>query len=462
MMGVDFQRFFEACQPDRSLNLAKSEDRQYYIDFSPVRGNRIIQKLRKTISLSRTPTCQLFSGHVGCGKTTELFRLKNELEMEGFYVVYFESTEDLELDNVDVTDVLLAIARQVSEKLERDQIHLQPQGFRKLLQDAVAFLQTPIDLTGTQLTLPGGAKMSANRDGKFEFSLPLGIASITAEAKKDKDLHERLRQYLAPRTNTLLSVINEELLKPATAALMAQGKRGLVVMVDNLDRIGAQLNKANRPQNEYLFIEQGAELRKLSCHLIYTVPLVLLFTNERDLLVNRLGGGAEPTVLPMVPVQSRDGQVYQEGMRLLRQMVLARAFPDVISEQERVERVDEIFEDPSLLDRLCFISGGHVRKLMSLLFSCLQVDDLPLSSRGLENVIRDYRDALLVTVDDEEWELIVQVIQRQGGVIQGEKQFKVLLPSTFFFEYRDNEGRWFGLNPVLAETREYKNLVRQV
>jgi hypothetical protein len=26
----------------------------------------------------------------------------------------------------------------------------------------------------------------------------------------------------------------------------------------------------------------------------------------------------------------------------------------------------------------------------------------------------------------------------------------------FVFEYRDQEGRWFGINPALAETRKYK------
>ncbi|PSB32647.1 AAA family ATPase [Stenomitos frigidus] len=458
-MAIDFQKLFAACQPDRSLNLANPDDRPYYIDFSAVRGDKIIRRLRRTIGGSSQSTCQLFSGHVGCGKTTELFRLKSELEEDGYYVVYFECTEDLDLDNVDVTDVLLAIARQASEKLEQDQIFLEPQGFKKFLQDAVTFLQTEIDITGAQVNVPGGTKLSAKSDGKFEFSLPLGIASITAEAKKDKNLHDRLRQYLAPRTTSLLAIINDELLNPATIALRQRNKKGLVVVVDNLDRVGAQINNAKRPQNEYLFIEQGSDLRRLSCHLIYTIPLVLLFTNERDLLVNRLGGGTEPTVLPMVPVQSRDGQVYEEGMRLLRQMVLARAFPELTSEQERLERVHEVFQSPALLDRLCFISGGHVRKLMTLLFSCLQVDDLPLSSDGIESVIRDYRDALLVTVDDDEWKLIMQVVRQR--VIQGDEQFKILLPSTFFFEYRDSEGRWFGLNPVLAETREYKHWLEQ-
>jgi hypothetical protein len=454
-MGIDFQEFFTACNPDRALNLAKPEDRQYYIDFSSVRSDKIIRRLGRTIANSPQTTCQLFSGHIGCGKSTELFRLKAELEAKGFYVVYFECTEDLDLDNVDVTDVLLAIARQVSEKLEQDQLHIEPQGFRRLLEDAVNFLQTPIEEFEFAA---GGAKLGTNQEG-FNFSLPIGIASITAKARKDKNLRDRLRQYLAPRTNSLLGVINEELLKPATIALKQRGKQGLVVIVDNLDRVGPQLNPAKRPQNEYLFIDQGADLRKLACHLVYTVPLVLLFTNDREQLVNRLGGGTEPTVLPMVPVRTRSGELYEEGMRLLRQMVLSRAFPQ-LAPGERLARVLEVFDSLETLDRLCLASGGHVRKLMTLLYSCLQDEDPPLPRETLEGIIRSYRDSLLGTVDDDEWKLIVQVVRQKA--IQGDEQFKILLPSTFFYEYRDNEGHWFGINPVLAETEQFKYWQEQV
>ena len=36
------------------------------------------------------------------------------MEAAGFHVVYFESSEDLEMTDVDIADVLLAIARRIS------------------------------------------------------------------------------------------------------------------------------------------------------------------------------------------------------------------------------------------------------------------------------------------------------------------------------------------------------------
>lgn len=60
----------------------------------------------------------MFIGYIGCGKFIELFWLKDKLEKGGYYVVYFEFLEDLDMGDVDVSDILLAIVCKVSESME--------------------------------------------------------------------------------------------------------------------------------------------------------------------------------------------------------------------------------------------------------------------------------------------------------------------------------------------------------
>ncbi len=156
------------------------------------------------------PTCQLFTGHIGCGKSTELFRLKAELEQDGFYVVYFESSQDLDMGDVDISDILLSIARQVSETMESAKIKVRPSYFTNLFAEVAEFLQTPIDLSA-------------------EAELSVGIARVTAKTKDSPKLRSQLRQYLEPRTNSILQSINEELLDVANLELKRQGKKGLAV-----------------------------------------------------------------------------------------------------------------------------------------------------------------------------------------------------------------------------------------
>jgi len=416
--------------------MGNAADRRYYIDFASVRGGKIIEALQRTITRISPdiPTCQLFTGHLGCGKSTELLRLKAELEEQKFNVVYFESTRVLEMADLDVTDILLAIAGQVSESLEAMQIRLKPKYFAKLFTEIVDFLQTPVELG-------------------VEAELSVGIAKITAKTKESPQLRRRLRDYLEPRTENILQSINKELLEPANSVLKAKGKKGLVVIVDNLDRVAIRPLPSGRSLPEYLFIQRGEQLRKLNCHLVYTIPLALTFSNDSAELQHRLGGGVAPKVLPMIPVRLRSGEICPEGLELMRQMVLARAFPDIIP-SDRLSLITEVFDTLETLDRLCLISGGHVRDLLGLLFDCLREQDPPFDRDCVELVIQRQRDYRSKAIDPSEWELIFQVVQQQR--VGGEIEYHTLLRSLFVFEYRDQQGAWFAVNPVIAETQKFK------
>lgn len=432
MMKLNVKRFFNACNPNKTLNMGIADDRQYYINFSSVRGE-IIEELGQKIALSDQPICQLFTGHVGCGKSTELLRLKTELEQQGFHVVYFESTEDLDLDDLDISDILLVIAGNISESLEAVGIRLKPGYFADLFAEIGAFLQTPVDIG-------------------VEAGWSVGVAKITAKTKESPKVRSQLREYLEKRTSNVLESINNELLIPAIEELKRRGKEGLVVIVDNLDRVQDIPKAWGRPQPEYLFIDRGDQLRGLKCHLVYTIPLGLIFSNEYGRLQDRLG---TIWALPMVPVRLQDGRDCQEGMNLLRRMVMVRAFPDLAQdEDELLKLVTEVFDSFETLDRLCRVSGGHVRNLLRLLDTCIPKKRPPISSDCLEKVIRDFCNQKILAVMDQEWNLLHQVAQEKK--VRGEEGYRTLLRSMLVFEYHYQNDTWFDINPVLAEAKEFK------
>lgn len=438
-MSLDVPSFFKACNPTSPLAYENPRDRQFYIDFSTVRGSDQIRELKRTIlMLSEERTSQLFTGQVGCGKSTELRRLKAELEELGFLVVYFESSDYLDLSDLDVTDILLAISHQVSQTLEAVQINLKPNYFVTLFEEIGAILQTPIEFS------------------QVEFSV--GISKLTAKTKDSPRLRQQLRQFMEPRTNSILKAMNEELLAPAIALLRQRGQRNLVVIIDNLDRVDARPLQIGRTQPEYLFIDRGDQLSKLNCHLVYTIPLALVFSNENETLKQRFGGGIAPKVLPMVPVYTRDHQRNAEGIHLLRHMILARAFPG-LEPGKRLDYVPHVFDGLETLDRLCMVTGGHVRNLLGLMRNCIQQADPPFSQELVERVIRGQRDALARAIDDQEWQLICQVMVQQN--VRGEIEYQMLLRSMFIFEYQDEQGTWFGINPVLAETKKYEEWLQK-
>ena len=472
-MVLDVRKFFQATNPGKTLFVENfEEDKKYYIDFSSVRGGQIIEELKDNITLwsPEEPTCQLFTGHIGCGKSTELLRLKAELEREGFHVVYFESSQDLEMGDVDVGDIFLAIACQVSESLENlKKIEIaEPKGFKNLFQ-GIAKLLTKVDLAA-EASIPGIGEVTATSEGEFSVAtaipglgeltvnreglslVALGIGKITAKVKNSPELRSKLREYLEPRTTGILEVINQELLEPAKEQLKNLGKKGLVVVVDNLDRVENVKKPWGRTQPEYLFVDRGEQLRQLNCHVVYTMPLALRFSNDFDTLTHRFR--VDPKVLPMVPVQWRDGSECDEGMKLLRQMVMVRAFPD-LDEDQRLGKITKIFDSPETLDRLCVVSGGHVRNLLRILNDSIKKQrGLPISRNCLEEVIRAYRNERILAIDNDEWTLLRKVHKEKK--VAGNQGYQTLIRSMFVYEYRDRDGSWFDINPILAEAPELK------
>ncbi|MBD1873734.1 AAA family ATPase [Nodosilinea sp. FACHB-131] len=452
-MAFDAGRFFRACNPSKTLNLTSPADKQYYIDFSAVRGSDLVKELKRTITLSgEEPTCQLFTGHIGCGKSTELSRLQGDLEAAGYHVVYFESTDDLDMGDVDISDILLAIAKQVSKSLEDAQLRLTPSRFQQLIKSTADLLNS--EVTGLKVKGPeiGGIKVGGDlgisaADGTY--SLSLGIGEITTKAKDSKDVRALLRQHLEPRIKTILDIINGELIDTANRQLIDQGKAGLVVIVDNLDRIDNKPRVQDRRQPEYLFVDRGDQLKQLRCHVIYTIPLVLSFSNEKENLTNRFG--ASPQVLPMVRTQNRDGSACEPGLDALRQMILARAFPEVPADQ-RLDQLGQIFDSTETLDRLCLASGGHVRNLLVLINNCLRKADPPLTQALLDQVISLRLGELSKAIEVEEWGLLQEVHRTKA--VRGEGEYQALLRSLFVFEYRDAGQTWFDLNPVLLAAKE--------
>ena len=421
---MDIRQFYRATNPNKTLNIKEEEDRQYYVDFSEVRGEEIVRKLKRPIIFPdpNEPTCTLFTGHIGCGKSTELLCLKADLEKDNFIVIYFESNQDLEVTDVDIADILLVIAKQISQGLEEYNIRFFSRGFKKLLQKLGGIFNIEIEGV-TLLTV---------------------IAEIAIKAKEDSSLRQQMNQYLGPKKKELINLINTELIEPAIAEIKERGKQGLVIIVDSLDLVDNTIKEFGRPQQEYIFIDQGDYLKKLNCHLVYTIPLGLLFSNSYGTLTQRF---KDPKVLPMVKTQLRDGSIYEPGIEKLKEMVLKRVFPE-LSNEERQGNIGHVFQSEESLTKLCLMSGGHVRDLLILLNEWIAEDmQFPLTDISLEQVIKSRRNAITRCISEEEERMLEQVKVTQR--VSDEEGYQKLIRSRFVFEYLDEEGSWYDVNPII-------------
>jgi hypothetical protein len=71
-------RLFRACEP--AVAIAPDDPR--YVNCDDVRGENVVRLIERSLRRADPgrPEVKLFAGHRGVGKTSELFRLKGELE----------------------------------------------------------------------------------------------------------------------------------------------------------------------------------------------------------------------------------------------------------------------------------------------------------------------------------------------------------------------------------------------
>ncbi|MEO0537137.1 MAG: ATP-binding protein [Cyanobacteria bacterium P01_A01_bin.123] len=438
-------RFLEVFNPVNVVN-----DDRYYVDFSLVTGERVLEPMRRTICLSKPDsfTSQLITGYGGCGKSTELINLKSKLIRDGFYVVYFRFERQLNEVDVRPTDIiLLSIAYRVIQSLKRDfEINLEPNFFIR-----ICIWLADVLLGIFRLQLNFEVEREIPKVGKVKISI------------KPKDTTRNLSKLefwdrIKPSSNNILDFVNE-ILHRATGKLKQLNKKGLVVIVDNLDHLDKSTDLSLLEQ---VFIDRNEPLSQLKCHIIYTLPISLIYSKKYESL-KRLGGGIDPKILRIVPVQLRDGSENLEGIKLLKQVILSRAFPHVHVDK-RYSLISQLFDNPESLTRLCRISGGKVQKLLEILNNCLQrVYPKILVKGDIEYEIKQYCNRLLFRMTEEERKIVCQILQNIDPEIALEKRELLLygIQKGLILEYKDRyKGSWFGLDPTFLEIEEFQAIVK--
>lgn len=431
---LNTREFFNACDSVRPINIANPEEEKYYINFSFVRDSGMIKKMADAIKNRKEASFYLFTGHIGCGKSTELMRLRVELEERNFHVVYCQAENKVDLNDLNVSDLLLAIAWQILENLENTAPHIRlvPNHFEKLCRDIWNFLT--LQVTGFKENITP-AELGFRPLDDQTFSLSSLAGEITLKSKNTPNIRSLLHDYLGFQVQEILKIINQELIEPAKTQLKAQGKAGLVIIIDDLERVADRVMPNNVFQPEYLFINQGNLLRDLNCHKVFTIPAKLFFSPERQ----ALGHIGDPMMLPIVPVFYQNGEENSKGMELLRQMVLARAFPNLLPD-ERSQLITLLFDSEDTLDLVCKMSGGHVRTLITFLSNSCKVDqNPPLSIKDVKKAINMKRDELRMVINSEQWISLAKVAKTHW--VNGLQEYQTLLKSLFVFQYESVMGK---------------------
>ncbi len=400
-----------------------SEFQNYYIDTITSRTGDVdsnpVEEIRLQIKYSKIGKSFLFLGHRGCGKSTELVRLRKMLLDDGQIPFVIDTQIDLDPQNLKYTDLLVLILEQLLVIAEEKKIKID----NKTLTNINSFWD---EVEIEKKAICSGVT-SIDGESKLGISIPNLItlfARVKSELKIGFDSRETIRTHVKNKISQFVGYIEE------IATLIGNNK--LVLIFENLDKVDLGIIGD-------IFKKYSGTLTGFSFHTIYTFPISLYYNNEFTHILSSY----ELKLLPMIKVTDIDGREYSDGVNKLQDIVFKRANKD-------------LFENGAISTAIN-ISGGSIRTLFRVLTSASLK-----ALVGNSSVVRksDVEKAIVEIMSEYGKRLVDEDITNLKEIMDSEdKTTKKVssnlaktmdyLDNMFILEY--NGVRWFDVNPIVKE-----------
>ncbi|KYC35078.1 hypothetical protein WA1_10125 [Scytonema hofmannii PCC 7110] len=416
--------------------LEEEEIERYYVDLSSVRKTSAIENVSTILDFQEPAqfTTILFTGHRGCGKSTELKKIQKQWE-EDYKVIYLEVNEETDINDARYTDLYLIIIKQVEFELRQLGLHFDS----KLLKNFESWFKEVTKETEETVEKSVSIEGEATLGPQAPFIAKL-LVKLLAQIKGSDKQKTTIRQTLEKDLSRLKADIN---LLLGDAYVKLRNKypkcKGLLIIFDNLDRVPLAVA-------DHLFFEYAAQLQELNCTIIYTVPISVLCSPKNP--CTQFDGN--PHIVPMVNIYEFERDIChlnynREGLEAVASLI------------ERRVDIDAVFESRQELLDLAKASGGHVRQLMQMMRTACQTASTRKHSKiNTEDVIyavKQQQFSFERFIPEEHYPFLAQVCLTKN--VSKDDIGQLMLFNTSVLEYNGDK-RWNYPNPVVKQNEFFQ------
>jgi hypothetical protein len=408
IVANDFDRAWLNFELDLPLQPGKNGDPNPFYVNRP--GNPIAELTDALLAPFYRPPKFYFSGHRGCGKSTELQHiLANQEIQKKFWPINFSIRKEADIIDLDFRDVLLAIGSRLFRNYRESGSKLP----EKLLKELDSWRGKVEEEVTTRVS---------SRATEYEVSAGLDNFFVNAglKMKLEPATRRELRQVLNKNITGLIKVIDS-----ISNAIYLREKRVPLVLIDDLDK--PDLEKATG-----IFHDRREIMMQPQCAIVYTVSSALFYSKEFDAIRD------QAVFLPNINLHPQlDPMTFEEdGLETMGQFVHQRMNPDLIDKR-------------ALKDAIA-CSGGVFREMARIMRSAIGrarrrdadfVDstDIDWAATELRN---EYRRIL-----DKNDILLLKKINRTNRLEYNDR-LRPLLQLLAILEYRNGDN-WCDVHPVL-------------
>ena len=430
-----------------------------YVNLSDVRGgDQFIHKVCQSLNRNQGGFVRaLFTGHIGCGKSSELRHLademkhqKRKLSTKRYYPIVVDILDYVNPHDSSISEILLSTLLEVTYQLEKEE---------KIVAKHSSLMKMFGDLKNEIPGILKGEKISVSLGG-LKAEMPLKSLDSSARQIAQKKLNGRVNLLL----NEINEVLDEVRLKVRALEVEAGQERysDIVIMLDNLEKIVRieGVDEEDAAQRT-LFINGANLLMGINAHTLYTVPLRLVRADGQELALTY---GGSLFVLPNVKVEERQThQPWQKGRDRLCEVVAQRLRPYETSQAIETDALE-------LILTFC---GGHIRQFMMMIREAsLQVEVAPIDVEAAQKAIGSQVPIYTAGARKGEWDLLAELELSDGGEWQAEEESKGrLLQQQYVLEYvngaenqtfLEKTAPWYAVHPIVRELAKFKQAKSRV
>ena len=410
VVANDFDRAWLNFELDLPLKPGKNgKPNPFYIDRP---GNPIAELTDALLAPFYRPPKFFFSGHKGCGKSTELQHLlSSKTLLKKYWPVNFSIREDTDIIDIDFRDVLLAIGGRLFREYRKRGGEL-PDHLLKELNTWKGRVEKEIS------TVTDGRNHISELSGGIEaFFFNAGL-----KMKLEPATRVVIRQVVQNDITGLIGLINH-----ISSAIYSQEHLIPLILIDDLDKPDIEKARA-------IFHDRREIMMQPNCAIVYTVSSALFYSKEFDSIRD------QALFLPNINLHPPMDPANHEplGYDTLKRFVQVRMAASLIDEralEEAVSYSGGVFREMARIMRTAI---GRARRRCA---SRLEMADIEWAATEIRN---EYRRIL----DKEDLKLLRRVYENNR--LEYNERMRPLMQLLALLEYRNGEN-WCDVHPVLRK-----------
>lgn len=398
-----YKKKFEAIYKNLQVAPLSSEDD--FKNFYEPLAKSMMGDFSATLKMNQNTGKFLFTGHSGCGISTELNHLAIDLSKD-FTMISCSLSDLADPLDPDFKDILLLVAVKTLHKLldlGHDLAELKP---------AVQVFYSLMDRN------PEGFEPH-----NIKIYLDMLFHVMLGTAKKRGDIRSKVETRLVDIIDIITD--NADRIERFTT-------KQPIVIIDDIDKINVESAKK-------IFLDNKRNLNLPQCRIIYTMPFGLYYLDEFSLLTRDY---ADCIVIPLVNIYSKENKENEKGIEVFEKII-----------KKRIKEPDDYFDD-EIVNDIIVKTGGIVKHLMELLYQCcfvnIQEKKDKIGDKTLKTVTDRRKREWYRLLDKKERSMLRKVYDAKHFFPVDPKLLPHLLDFGFILEQRQNE-IWFDIHPLLRE-----------